>query len=72
MANELVKPTYEDLERRFQAYCKHDGGRVYNGKSNSICGICGWDTSKCQHRQADAWDKYCRACGELLKKGGSK
>lgn len=59
MANELVKPTYEDLERRFQAYCKHDGGRVYNGKSNSICGICGWD-------------KYCRECGELLKKGGSK
>lgn len=65
--NTLKKPTYEELERRFQSYCKHDGGRTYNGESDSICAICGWDTAKCQHRKADGWDKYCRECGEKLK-----
>lgn len=68
----MSKPTYEELERRFQSYCKHDGGRTSgpNG-ATSVCAVCGWDTSKCQHRQADAWDKYCRECGALLKKGGA-
>lgn len=70
--SELIKPTYEELERRFQDYCKHDGGRIYDGKSSSICGICGWDTAKCQHRKADAWDKFCRECGADLKKIGAR
>lgn len=65
--SKIGKPTYEELERRFQSYCKHDGGRMFNGESDAICAICGWDTAKCQHRKADGWDKYCRECGELLK-----
>ncbi|WP_369461959.1 hypothetical protein [Citrobacter braakii] len=47
----MSKPTYEELERRFQSYCKHDGGRVYDGTQHGICAICGWDTAKCQHRR---------------------
>lgn len=66
----IEKATYDELERRFQAYCKHDGGRIYDGKTSGICGICGWDTSKCQHRKADPWDEYCRECGERIKPEG--
>lgn len=65
----MSKPTYEELERLFQSYCKHDGGRSYNGGSDAICAICGWDTTKCQYRKSDGWDKYCRECGEQLRKG---
>ncbi|CAM7028665.1 hypothetical protein CIPOMM044M_16810 [Citrobacter portucalensis] len=64
--SQLSKPSYEELEHRFQSYCKHDGGRVYDGTQHGICAICGWDTAKCQHRKADSWDKYCRECGEKL------
>lgn len=62
----MNKPSYEELERRFQSYCKHDGGKVYDGVSNGICAICYWDTNKCQHRKADPFDKFCRQCGESL------
>lgn len=62
----LTKPTYEELERRFQSYCKHNGGRTYDGVTNTICSICLWDTSKCQHRKTEGLDKYCRECGEKL------
>lgn len=65
--SKLAKPSYEELERRFQSYCRHDGGRAYDGQSSGICAICRWDTTKCQHRKADGWDKYCRECGEKLK-----
>lgn len=58
----LQKLTYEELERRFQDYCKHDGGRGSNG----ICPVCGWDTAKCQHRNSNRADKFCRDCGEKL------
>lgn len=68
--SKFPKPSYEELERRFQNYCKHDGGRVYDGTAHGICAICGWDTAKCQHRQASRADKFCRECGELLKKEG--
>lgn len=61
------KPTYEELERRFQSYCKHDGGRVYDGMKHGICAICGCDTAKCQHRSASKSDNFCRECGENLK-----
>lgn len=66
-SGKLVKPSYEELERRFQFYCKHDGGRTYDGVTSGICAICGWDTSKCQHRKADVGDKFCRECGEDLR-----
>lgn len=66
--SELPKPTYEVLEQRFQNYCKHDGGRIYDGKNSGICAICGWDTNKCQHRKAERLDKYCRECGATLKR----
>lgn len=62
----LKKPNYEELERRFQNYCRHDGGRTYDGTTNGICTICGWDTAKCQHRNADGSDKFCRDCGEEI------
>ena len=69
--SKLPKPSYEELERRFQSYCKHDGGRIYDGAMiNTICAICGWDTAKCQHRKADGWDKFCKECGEKLKAEG--
>ncbi|EHX9194199.1 hypothetical protein K3688_004188 [Salmonella enterica subsp. enterica serovar Typhimurium] len=64
--SKLTKPSYEELEHRFQSYCKHDGGRTYGGNTSGLCAICGWDTAKCQHRKADSWDKYCRECGEKL------
>lgn len=64
--SKLTKPSYEELEYRFQSYCKHDGGRTYDGKTSGLCAICGWDTAKFQHRKADSWDKYCRECGEKL------
>ncbi|MGY6030689.1 hypothetical protein ACUY4Q_003682 [Phytobacter sp. AG2a] len=64
---EMAKLKYEVLEARFQAYCKHDGGRTGKGDEfMRICAICGWDTTKCQHRKADAWDKHCRECGAKL------
>lgn len=63
----MKKPTYEELERRFQSYCKHDGGRTSGGNAHTICSVCGWDTAKCQHRKADSWDAFCRECGEPLK-----
>lgn len=69
----IEKPSYEELERRFQNYCKHDGGRT-NGPNGctSVCAVCGWDLTKCQHRKADSWDKFCRECGEpLTKEGGA-
>lgn len=68
--SKLVKPSYEDLERRFQNYCKHDGGRIYDGGSMTICAICGWDTAKCQHRRSKPGDNYCIDCGEKLKDEG--
>ncbi|VTP13182.1 hypothetical protein PUATCC27989T_01016 [Phytobacter ursingii] len=64
----MQKMTYEELEHRFQSYCKHDGGRTYDGGSMSICAICGWDTAKCQHRNSSKADKFCRDCGEPLNK----
>lgn len=64
--SKLVKPSYEELERRFQNYCKHDGVTLYAGDVR-YCSICMWPEGKCQHRKADGWDKYCRECGELLK-----
>lgn len=64
--NTLEKPTYEELERRFQAYCRHDGGRTYDGISNSVCTICGWDTDKCQHRGGEQGN-FCSQCGEQLR-----
>lgn len=66
--SKFIKPSYEQLERNFQSYCKHDGGRRITAESDHTCSICGWDTTKCQHRKADSWDKYCRECGENLKK----
>lgn len=68
MVGKLPKLTYEDMERRFQSYCKHDGGRTFDGTNTSICAICRWDTNKCQHRKADGQDKYCRDCGAKLIK----
>lgn len=70
--NRLPKPSYEELERRFQSYCKHDGGRVYDGTAHGICALCGGDTAKCQHRRSSRADNYCMDCGEKLKdKGGA-
>ncbi len=63
----MDKPTYEELERRFQSYCKHDGGRLFDGVRNGICSICGWDTNKCQHRNADPLHKFCHECGEQIR-----
>lgn len=60
----MTKPSYEELERRFQAYCKHDGGHIYDGKNNSVCAICGWDTNKCQHQGEHM--TFCSQCGEKL------
>lgn len=37
--SKVGKPTYEELERRFQSYCKHDGGRRFDGESDAICAI---------------------------------
>ncbi|HEE0107163.1 TPA: hypothetical protein R6W23_003239 [Citrobacter gillenii] len=65
--SKLTKPSYEELERRFQSYCKHDGGRTYDGVTNTICTLCGWDTEKCQHRRSSRADNYCMDCGEKLK-----
>ena len=65
--SKLTKPTYEELERRFQSYCQHDSARIYNGVTNTICAICHWDTDKCQHRQTRKADKFCHECGEKLK-----
>lgn len=62
----IDKPSYDELERRFQRYCRHDGGRTYDGVKDTICTICGWDTDKCQHRNADPLDKFCKDCGEKL------
>ncbi len=67
----LEKPTYDELERRFQRYCKHDGGRTFDGTTNTICTLCQWDTAKCQHRKAESWDKFCRDCGEPLQGANS-
>lgn len=58
---------FKSLQDRFQSYCKHDGGRTYDGSTNTICSICNWDTAKCQHRNSKAWDKFCCECGEKLK-----
>ena len=67
----LKKPTYEELERRFQNYCKHDGGRGYRGAGQpEVCAICEWDLRQCQHRKADGWDKFCRECGAHLQEKG--
>ena len=68
--SKLTKPSYEELERRFQNYCKHDGGRIYDGVTNSTCTICGWDTAKCQHRRSNPGDNYCIDCGAKLKAEG--
>jgi hypothetical protein len=65
----MTKPTYEELERRFQSYCKHDGGTRYTpGTTGDICAIYGWDRTKCQHRNESG--KFCSQCGELLKPQG--
>jgi hypothetical protein len=61
----MNKPTYEELVQRFQTYCKHDGGRTYDGVTSGLCTICGWDTSKCQHRSEQG--NFCSQCGELLR-----
>ena len=42
----MNKSTYEELEKRFQSYCRHDGGRTYVGEKTDICAICGWDLHK--------------------------
>ncbi len=70
-AEKMSKLKYEALVKKFQNYCKHDGGRHYDGTGKTdICAICGWDTKKCQHKKADAWDKYCRECGKNLMEVG--
>jgi len=62
----MEKLSYEQLERRFQSYCKHDGGRMYApGMPNTTCAVCFWDTAKCQHRGGEH-GKYCSQCGEEL------
>lgn len=69
--SKLVKPSYEELERRFQNYCKHDGGKLYLGAMvNDVCAICGWEIAKCQHRRSKPGDNYCIDCGEKLKSEG--
>jgi hypothetical protein len=61
----MNKSTYEELEKRFQSYCRHDGGRTYVGEKTDICAICGWDLTKCQHRGETG--KFCSQCGERLR-----
>lgn len=59
---------FEDHKRevdRFQTYCKHDCGRLFNGDKENICAICEWDTDKCQHKNEHG--KFCSQCGEALK-----
>jgi len=63
---ELVKPTYEELEHRFQSYCKHDGGTTWTSEGK-FCAICQWPDGKCQHRRAKPSDNYCVDCGEKLR-----
>lgn len=59
---------FKSLQDRFQAYCKHDGGRLYLGAfENDVCAICGWNTAICQHRRSKPNDNYCIDCGEKLK-----
>lgn len=70
--SKLLKPAYEELERRFQSYCRHDGGRTYDGVKNTICTICGWDTAKCQHRRIKPGDNFCCDCGEPVNKEASQ
>lgn len=59
------KPTYEELLFRFQNYCKHDGGRLYDGTNRNLCSICEWDLNQCQHKQERG--NFCSQCGEKLK-----
>lgn len=62
---------YEQLKRRFQNYCKHDGGKLYLGAMvNDVCAICGWEIAKCQHRRSKPGDNYCIDCGAKLKDEG--
>ena len=67
--SKIKKPTYEELESRFQNYCKHDGGTAWSSEGK-FCAICLWPDGKCQHRKSDSWDKFCRECGAPLKKEG--
>ena len=67
----IEKPSYEEIERRFQSYCKHDGGTLHAG-NGCYCSICMWPEGKCQHRKSDGFDKFCRECGEPLKQEAAK
>lgn len=54
---------------RLQLICTHTYGRTHIGGGGAgLCTCCGWDMSKCQHKESITKGyKFCIYCGELAK-----